>query len=259
MDDEKEDCVLIEAFMKRFYEVTRVKENKIRSIISRRLGAFEEAVNNLDHITSNCISDIERILVEQLHSDSTQHFNSSEKRRKLALYAKDKDYVERYVLEAVKSFCRKKQHYWTHGRAKANARKGEKHKEIKMGRAARVYWKEDGQDLNDWLSQISASDTNIRHLSDSSLEALMDLFIRKRFSDDKIMCFLSRLFGMTFVEIAKQDQDSNATPDKYRKQFKRMVAQLERNKEELRDILLDNIEKDTYEQPNSLNEKFFVD
>ena len=238
MSKRDENELHFEHFLNRFHTITQIKKSKINSIISKRLGAFEEAANNINLITENCIADIERILIEQLHSDDSEHFNFSEKKRKLALFAQDQNYVERYTFEAVKSFCRKKQHYWTHGRAKADTLKGEKHKELKAGRAARVHWEEGEQDLNDWLSQVSSLRI-AKGLSDSSIDQLIELFIIKRFSYEQMWCFFNRLSGMTFADMAKKDPfDDGATPDRYRKQFKRMVARLERNKEEIRDILL---------------------
>ena len=259
MSKRDENELRFEHFLDRFHTITKIKKPKIHSIISKRLGAFEEAANNINLITENCIADIERILIEQLHSDDSEHFNFSEKKRKLALFAQDHNYVERYTLEAVKSFCRKKQHYWTHGRAKADTLKGEKHKELKAGRAARVHWKDGEQDLNDWLSQISSSEISIADLSDSTNMALEDLLRRKRFKYEQIQCFFDRLDGRSFVEMAAKDADTNVTPDKYRKRFNRMVARLERNKEELRDILLANDDKEALGQSALPGERLFVD
>jgi hypothetical protein len=94
-------------FLADFYLKIPLLQKKIKKVVYKKLGRFPEA-GNIDDIVENCISDIESILIKQLNAKPDELFNYKERKRKLALFKKDKSYLEKYILEAAKSFCRKK-------------------------------------------------------------------------------------------------------------------------------------------------------
>jgi len=225
------------SFLEEFYRVTLAFRHDIKSIVYKKLRAFSEA-SDINYMTDGCIADIERILIAQLVSEPDELFNFKEQQRKLALFCKDKTYVRRYVLEATKSFCRKKQDYWTHGRAKADARKNETHKAKKTGRAARVHWAGDAKDINSWMDNLISSKLSTTMLRPEVIEALNSFLIKMGLNKTKIKCFWDRFDGMTFVEMARQDPVKSASADKYRKRFKRIIIQLDSHSSEFKEILL---------------------
>lgn len=235
MDDDRKSDLIVQ-FFEEFNRVTLDERNQIRARVSRKLSNFAEA-SDIDYMTSSCIADIERILQQQLFS-SSGHFNHVERTRKLVEFEKDKSYVERYVLEATKSFCRKKQNYWTHGRSK-----GENHKAKKAGAAARVFEPNSEQPIDEWLGSLATSNLNLDSLQPETLDNL-DAFFRYTvgLNQEKIDCFWLRLAGFTFVEMSKRDESISGSPDKYRKMYKRMLTQLNSYSGEFRAILLQDFQ-----------------
>jgi len=77
-------------------------------------------------------------------------------------------------------------------------------------------------------------------LQSETLEDLNELFANIGLNEKKIRCFWDRFDGMTFVEMAEADKNKTASPDQYRKRFKRLIAQLERHSEQFRAILMQN-------------------
>lgn len=228
--DKEIEFELCTEFLGEFYFITEIERAKILDTINKRLGAFPEATD-INAITDNCIADIERLITDQFCSDESQWFNNNEKQRKLTLFQRDSGYVRQYVFEAIKSFCRKMQHNWTKARAisvSVETDNAPKTEQVIV----------DDESLNTWLAQIASSNLRVTDLAEATINALHTLFRRKRFNDKKIRCFFDRLDGMSFVEMSENDPDINATPDKHRKRYKRMLMQLKRNEEELRNILL---------------------
>ena len=219
-----------------FYLVTKQNRNLIRHIVSRRIGRYPEAAD-LNYMTYGCIADIERILTGQLNALPNEVSKVKERQRKLVEFKKDKSYVKKYVLEATKSFCRKKGHYWGHGKNKPDLEKGEKYKERKAGRAARTHFSGDENQVDEWLSSIAASDLNMQSFHHDTIQKLDDFLKGSGLNDKKIRCFWDRLEGMTFVEMAEQDS-ALVTADKYRKRYKRLLTQLESKSGRLKGILM---------------------
>lgn len=228
---------LSKLFMNEFHRVTQAELPLIKSMIKSRLSNFSEAAD-LENITFSCIGDIELILSKQLQDQPLGHFNLKEKHRKLIAFSDDKTYVKKYVLEATKSFCRKKRHYWGHGQNNPDIEKGETHKEKKAGRAARVHGTGDSNQVDNWITSIATSGLKMNSLQSETVEALNELFISIGLSEKKIRCFWYRFDGMTFVDMAKQHKDKAVTPDKYRKRFKRLITQLESQSDKFRNILM---------------------
>ena len=226
-------------FMEEFYKQTINLKSNVKLTIFKKLGQFPEATD-IEYIWGTCISDIERILLDQLNAAPEELFNNKERERKLALFKKDPLYIKKYLLEATKSFCRKKQHYWTHGRNKANRTKGEKHKERKVGKAARIHYSkgQDGNDIEQWMDNLIASDFTTNTLQTETIMNLNIFFERIGLDDKKIDCFWDRFSGLTFVEMAEQDPIQNVTADKYRKRFKRILLKLSSHSVQLKEILL---------------------
>lgn len=216
---------LRDSFWNEFFTVIRKSRGIIYKLVVSKLGGFPEA-SDPAYITDTCIADIERILREQMQARAEDNFFYKEQQRKLKTFKEDKSYVERYVLEATKSFCRKKQYYWTHGRAKADEKKGEKHRELKAGKAARVHWKGSNEDIGEWLDSLMSSEISKEELDENFIERFNQLFIKIDLSESKIECFWNRFNGMTFVEMAALDTNPNCTPDKYRKRYKRLMLQI---------------------------------
>tara|TARA_R110001583_G_C5667601_1_gene410382 strand:+ start:8806 stop:9528 length:723 start_codon:yes stop_codon:yes gene_type:complete len=225
------------SFLDEFYRVTIVDEPLIRHIVKGKLGACKEAADIKD-ATYKCIKDIERIVTSQLNATSDQKSKVKERRKKLTKFKRDRGYVKKYVLEATKSYCRKKQHYWGHGKNKADTDKAETHKERKAGKAARIHGEGDANQVDNWISSIVTSDLNMGSLQVDTIERLNKLFKKARLNEDKIKCFWDRFDGKTFPEMAEQDKDKSATSDKYRKRYKRLMIQLEEYSTEFRDILM---------------------
>ncbi|PHR52371.1 MAG: hypothetical protein COA47_17890 [Robiginitomaculum sp.] len=128
---------------------------------------------------------------------------------------------------------------WGHGKNKPDLEKGEKHKERKAGRAARIHFSGDANQVDVWLSSIAASGLNMQSFHHDTIQDLDDFLKESGLNDKKIRCFWDKLEGMTFVEMAEQDSIS-ATPDKYRKRYKRLLTQLESKSGKLKDILMQN-------------------
>lgn len=233
-NDEKQE--LSGALLAEFYVVTRRDRNLIRHMVGQRIGRYPEAAD-LDYMTYGCIADIERILTGQLNAQSNEVSKVKERQRKLFEFKKDKNYVKKYVLEATKSFCRKKRYYWGHGKNKPKLEKGEKHKERKAGKAARTHYSGDANQVDAWLSSIAASGLNMQSFHHDTIQEL-DYFLKESgLNDKKIRCFWDKLEGMTFVEMSEQDSLSSS-PDKYRKRYKRLITQLESKSGKLKDILM---------------------
>ena len=228
---------LQKAFLFEFYNVIQEERNAIKNIIIKKIGSFPEALD-IEYIISNCISDIEGILVAQITENPKGHFNKKEKQRKLTLYSENKSYVKKYVLEAAKYFCRKKQNYWTHGRNKAKTEIAEKHKEKKVGRAARVHWTGAPDEMDNWLNNIITSELTKDSLQIETIEHLNLLFEKIGFKEEKVACFWDRFDGMTFVEMANIDPSPSAKADKYRKRFNRVITQLNTHSDEFKRILM---------------------
>ncbi len=227
---------LCDELLAEFYLVTKQDRNLIRHIVSRRIGRYPEAAD-LNYMTYGCIADIERILTGQLNALPNEVSKVKERQRKLVKFRKDNNYVKKYVLEATKSFCRKKRHYWGHGKNKPDLEKGEKHIERKAGKAARIHFSGDANQVDEWLSSIAASDLDMQSFHHDTVQKLDDFLKESGLNDKKIRCFWDKLEGMTFVEMAEQDSIS-ATPDKYRKRYKRLLTQLESKSGKLKDILM---------------------
>jgi hypothetical protein len=219
-----------------FYLVSRHDRNLIKRMVSQRIGWYPEAAD-MDYMTYSCLADIERILTGQLNALPNEVSKVKERQRKLVEFEKDKNYVRKYVLEATKSFCRKKRYYWDHGKNKPDLEKGEKHKERKAGRAARTHFSGDENQVDDWLSSIAASDLDMQSFHHDTIQELDDFLKESGLNDKKIRCFWNRLEGMTFVEMAEQGATA-ASPDKYRKRYKRLLAQLESRSETFKEILM---------------------
>ncbi|HHF3409287.1 TPA: hypothetical protein ACPKAL_003560 [Vibrio alginolyticus] len=239
-DGRKSDLVV--EFFEEFNRVTLTKRNQICGRVYRKLSKFEEA-SDIDYITSSCIADIERILQQQLLSPSG-HFNLVEGARKLSEFEKDKSYVEKYVLEATKSFCRKKQNYWTHGRRKGDLNRGETHKAKQAGAAARIFEPNSDQTLDQWLDSLMTSSLSLDSLQPETL-ADLDAFFKHTvgLNQDKIDCFWLRFAGFSFVEMSELDESITESPDKYRKRYKRTLAQLNSHSSEFRTILLQDFQR----------------
>jgi len=227
------------SFLDEFYRVTIVDEPLIRHIVKGKLGACTEAADIKD-ATAKCIADIERIIISQLNAPSDQKSKVKERKRKLTEFKRDGGYVKKYILEATKSYCRKKQHYWGHGKNKADINKNEKHKEKKAGKASRLHGIGDSDQVDKWISSIITSDLNMNSLQVETIERLNALFKRIRLNENKMNCFWDRFDGKSFPEMAEQDKDKSATSDKYRKRYKRLLDQLESHSNEFRDILMGN-------------------
>lgn len=227
------------SFLDEFYRVTIVDELLIRHIVKGKLGACTEAADIKD-ATAKCIADIERIITSQLNAPSDQKSKVKERKRKLTEFKRDSGYVKKYILEATKSYCRKKQHYWGHGKNKADINKNETHQEKKAGKASRLHGVGDSDQVDRWISSLMTSDLTMGSLKVDTIERLNKLFKKARLNENKIKCFWDRFDGKTFPEMAEQDKDKPATSDKYRKRYKRLVAQLESYSSELRDILMGN-------------------
>lgn len=224
-------------FMAEFYRVTQAEHGLITRLIRVRLQNFPEAAD-INYITFTCIADIESILTQQITTTPKGKFNTKERLRKLTEFQKDHHFVKRYTLEAVKSFCRKKQHRWTHGKNKAVTEKGETHVERKQGIAARIHGTGSKHEVDSWITSIVSSPLTSSSLEAGSLEALDALFKRIGVNEEKASCFWDRFNGMTFVEMAKNSPNKEATPDQYRKRFKRLIANLEKHSSEFRDIFI---------------------
>lgn len=227
-------------FLEAFYLVIENEKDIIRHIVRKKLGSFPEAAD-LDNATNNCIADIERIITEQLNAPTKAISKRKERIRKLKAYREDNGYVKKYVLEATKSYCRKKQHYWGHAKNKPDIEKGETHKARKAGRAARVHGEGSANEVDDWITSIVTSELNMNSLQSDTIEKLDTLFKKIGLNNQKISCFWNRFNGMSFVEMAELDQKPNVSPDKYRKRFKRLITQLQAHSDEIRDILIDNL------------------
>ncbi len=228
---------LVVGFFDEFARVTQHQRSQIRSRVYRKLSKFAEA-SDIEYMTSSCIADIERILQQQMYAKSG-HFNLVEGARKLAEFEKDKSYVERYVFEATKSFCRKKQNYWTHGRNQGDPEKGEKHKAKKAGAASRAFSPNSDQPLDEWLDSLATSNLSLDSLHPETLVDL-DAFFKHTvgLNQDKIDCFWLRFAGFSFVEMSELDDSMTESPDKYRKRYKRMLSQLNSHSSEFRAIIL---------------------
>ncbi|GIC75627.1 hypothetical protein [Moritella sp. F3] len=237
--DDAELQKLGELFLREFHYITRTDRVLIKVMIKSRLQYFPEAAD-LEYMTFGCIADIERILSEQIQADPSGHFNSKERLRKLTEFKKDKAFVKKYTLEAVKSFCRKKRYYWGHGKNKPDIEKGDRHTERKPGRAARVHGTGDSNEVDTWIASMVTSNLSSDSLQSETLEDLNELFTNIGLNEKKIRCFWDRFDGMTFVEMAAADTNKTASPDQYRKRFKRLIAQLERHSEQFRAILMQN-------------------
>jgi hypothetical protein len=148
------------------------------------------------------------------------------------------DYVSIYIFEATRSFCRKKRYYWTHGKNKAKKELGENHKEIKAGRAAREHGKGDTNQVHKWIESLSTAGFGPSSMSPDTIEEI-DVFLRKiGLNDNKTRCFWDRFEGFSFVEMAERDSNKNATPDKYRKRYRRLMDRLDSKHGKFKELMM---------------------
>jgi len=224
-------------FLEEFYLRIPLLENKMKTVIFKKIGQFNEAVD-INNTVVNCISDIESILLKQLNAQPNEVFNFKERKRKLTLFKNNRAYLDRYILEATKSFCRKKQDYWTHGRNKADLSKGETHNAKKIGRAARVHFSGNMDEVDNWIENIASTELFSELLDPETIENLNLLFKEIGLNDKKTKCLWDRFNGLTFVEMAEKDPSESATPDKYRKRFKRVLVDLEPYSDIFKEMLL---------------------
>ena len=235
--EELRDKYLIAAFWKEFYRVTEDDHRLIRLMIKSRLGGFEEAAD-VSNIVSGCIADIEGIIASQFNAKPGERRNNKERARKLAEFSENPDYVSIYVFEATRSFCRKKRYYWTHGKNKAKEEIGENHKEIKAGRAAREHGKGDTNQVHKWIESLATAGFGASSMKPDTIEEI-EVFLRKTgLNDNKIRVFWDRFEGLTFVEMAERDSNKNATPDKYRKRYRRLMERLESKYEKFKELMM---------------------
>lgn len=223
---------LREQFLIEFYSVIVKEKGLIKYIVKRKLGKFPEAADT-ENAVSGCIADIESIVTKQLNASIDEISKRKECTRKLREFKRNSDYVKKYVLEATKSYCRKKQHYWGHGKNKADITKGETHKTKKAGLAARVHGTGDTNEVDLWITSIATSELNIDFIESDTIEKLNGFFQSIGLNNEKIRCFWDRVDGMTFVEMASEVKNPNASPDKYRKRYKRLMKNLEPHLKEL--------------------------
>jgi hypothetical protein len=116
--------------------------------------------------------------------------------------------------------------------------KVENHKVRKAGRAARVHYSGDANQINSWIDSIVSSHLSTDMLQPETIENLNHFFKEIGMNDKKIKCLWDRFSGVTFVEMAQEDLAQSATPDKYRKRFKRILSQLEPYSNIFKEILL---------------------
>ncbi|EGQ9519951.1 hypothetical protein F3W80_11820 [Vibrio parahaemolyticus] len=84
---------------------------------------------------------------------------------------------------------------------------------------------------------MTLSDITADSLHETTVERLNQFFFKIGLNSIKIKCFWDRFNGMTFVEMAEQDEDVKASPDKYRKRFKRISKQIRANSEDFNKAL----------------------
>lgn len=219
-------------FLDEYFIQIRVLEKRIKKTIAKKVRQFTEAAD-IDTICANCIDAIEKKLIAQFDAKPEEHFNNKEKNKKLALFKEDKAYVQKYILEATKTFCRKKQNFWGHGRTEGDASKGETHKAKKAGKAARLHFSGNPDEIDEWLDSLVACNVSKEKFQADDIKSATALFEKIGMNNKKIKCFWDRFAGITFVEMARQDPDPLATPDKYRKRLNRLIFQLAPHLEEL--------------------------
>ncbi len=63
-------------------------------------------------------------------------------------------------------------------------------------------------------------------LQPDTIEGLNEFLKQIGLNSNKIDCFWDRFDGMAFVDMANKDPSANASEDKFRKQFKRLINQI---------------------------------
>jgi len=226
-----------QAFIEEFYRVVRVEKGLIHYILYKSLGSFPEAAH-MEQTVTNCILDIERILLAQFNAKPNEIRNNRECQRKVTEFMKSSTYVRKYTLEAVKSFARKKRYYWTHGQNKPKKELKERHVERKAGRAARVHGKGDKNQVHEWFNALNANGLSTASFSEEKIMAINQFLNSIGLNDKKVKCFWDRLEGYTFEEMVSLNNNEKGTSDMYRKRYKRLMERLETKSAKFKEIML---------------------
>lgn len=119
----------------------------------------------------------------------------------------------------------------------SDVKKGETHKAKKAGMAARLHFSGNPDKIDEWLYSLVACNVSKEKFQADDVKIANDMFKKIGMNDKKVKCFWDRFAGITFAEMARQDPDPSATPDKYRKRLNRLTLQLQSHSEDLKEIL----------------------
>jgi hypothetical protein len=85
--------------------------------------------------------------------------------------------------------------------------------------AARLHFSGNPDKIDEWLDSLAACNFSTEKLQAEDIKNANILFKKIGMNDKKVKCFWDRFAGVTFAEMARQDPDPSATPDKYRKRL----------------------------------------
>ncbi|OKY25128.1 hypothetical protein [Thalassotalea sp. PP2-459] len=228
----------------------------IRTIVHKRLGSFPEYTCEWE-TAEKCTSDILRIVDEQFLKTGSYANRERFKNQKLINHQTKKDYVESYLFTAVHTYCTAKQVKCNQGRKEIRDEHGNIIQTAKKrGKAARA------ADGNDKLELAVLSESfGLSSISDEVIEKTTEYLKKLHLNEKEIRCFWDRMDGQTFVEMADEYQESNASkeksmPDLYRKRYQRLLKKIGTKKNKVFDLMT----RDSHHSGNQAlgNGGFFV-
>lgn len=155
-------------------------------------------------------------------------------------FSEKNTYLYKYMMEAVKTFCRKKRNFYAKEREKRKERiEKEKHNGYKHnpGLACRELFHGIGCE-DEWLSKNAIKVIESASFNDETIEEVNQYFRKKKVSQDKIQCFWDRIEGMSFADMARIYDGTITKQSTYTKKFKRFSVSPIINCEEFRKLLL---------------------
>lgn len=213
------------------------RQAKIRRTVAKRLGSFPE-YTCMWSTAEKCTSHISNVVYAQFEKAEGYSNRLKFQREKLEKFQKDPNYIQEYLTTATHTYCTAKQVKCNQGRSKVVDADGNViQTEKKRGKAARAV------DGNDKLEiAILSTSFGLANISDEAIESTTEYLKKLHLNDKEIRCFWDRLDGQTFVEMAKEYQESSASkeksvPDLYRKRYSRLMKKIGNKRDKVFDIM----------------------
>ena len=222
-----------EEYLKKLFREALLEEmnrprakNLIRAIVRRRLGSLPE-YTDVGETAEKCKSEILRIVDDQFSRAGAYANREKFKNQKLINFQVKKDYIRSYLKTAINTYCTAKQVKCHTGRKKIVDDQGNViQTEKKRGKASRAAEGQYTLDISHTIKSFGLS-----NISQDAIDDTTQYLKKLHLNDKEILCFWNRMDGETFVGMAKEYQESNATktkspPDLYRKRYQRLIKKI---------------------------------